>query len=282
MPELPEVETTVRGLERYLAGRTLARVAVRRAGLRRPFPPELAQMLTGARVLSLGRRAKYGFIHTDRAVTMVFHLGMSGRWRIEPAALGKHDHLILETAPEGDRPGAVLALNDPRRFGSVDLVETASLAKWPTFAALGPEPLGPELHAAHLTAAFKGRASPIKTLLLDQRIVAGLGNIYVCEALHRVGIHPAREGGQLRPEERIALERAIREVLTSAIAAGGSTIRDYAQPNGELGYFAAQWRVYGREGEPCRARAEGACPGTIRRSVQAGRASFWCDVCQKL
>ena len=282
MPELPEVETTVRGLERYLEGRTLARVAVRRAGLRRPFPPELAQMLTGARVVSLGRRAKYGLIHTDRAVTMVFHLGMSGRWRIEPAALDKHDHLVLETTPEGDRPAAVLALNDPRRFGSVDLVASDALWNWPAFAALGPEPLGDGFSAGHLATAFKGRATPIKVLLLDQRIVAGLGNIYVCEALHRVGIHPAREGGQLRPEERIALERAIREVLTSAIAAGGSTIRDYAQPNGELGYFAAQWRVYGREGEPCRARAEGACPGTIRRSVQAGRSSFWCDVCQKL
>jgi len=281
MPELPEVETTVRGLAHYLEGRQIARVRVRRAGLRRPFPQDLAQMLTGARVIGLGRRAKYGLIHTDRDVTMVFHLGMSGRWRIEPEGLEKHDHLILETAAHGDLPGAVLALNDARRFGSVDLVASDALEAWPAFAALGPEPLGPELTTAHLAAAFATRTAPIKGLLLDQSIVAGLGNIYVCEALHGAHIAPTRPANTLDPRALDALVAEIQGVLASAIAAGGSTIRDYAQPNGELGYFAAQWRVYGREGEPCRAAPKGQpCPGTIRRITQAGRSSFWCEVCQ--
>lgn len=270
MPELPEVETTVRGLARYLEGERIARIAVNRPDLRRPFPQGLVQALTGARVTSLGRRAKYGLVHTDRRTTMVFHLGMSGRWRIEPAQADRHDHLVIETGS-----GHVLALNDARRFGSVDLVDTDALDTWPPFAALGPEPLGPELTAAHLARAFAGRSAPVKQLLLDQRVVAGLGNIYVCEALHRARISPLRAGGKV---SRAALERlvpAIREVLCESIAAGGSTIRDYAQPNGELGYFAASWQVYGREGEAC------ACGGTVARIVQGGRSTFWCPKCQK-
>lgn len=270
MPELPEVETTVRGLARYLEGARIARVAVNRPDLRRPFPPDLAQALTGAVVTSLGRRAKYGLIHTDRDRTLVFHLGMSGRWRIEPEAQDRHDHLVLETGA-----GHVLALNDARRFGSVDLVDTAELESWPAFAAMGPEPLGDGLTASHLARAFAGRIPPVKVLLLDQRVVAGLGNIYVCEALHRAHIRPDKAAGQV---SRAALERlvpAIRQVLSESIEAGGSTIRDYAQPNGELGYFAASWRVYGREGQPC------ACGGTISRLVQAGRSTFWCAKCQK-
>ena len=270
MPELPEVETTVRGLARYLEGVRIARVSVNRPDLRRPFPLDLAQALTGARVTTLTRRAKYGLIHTDRDRTMVFHLGMSGRWRIEPEALEKHDHLVLET-----ESGHVLALNDARRFGSVDLVDSAALDMWPAFAALGPEPLGEGLTAAHLHAAFKDRSAPVKPLLLDQRIVAGLGNIYVCEALHRAGIRPDKAAGLI---SRPALERlvpAIKAVLAESIEAGGSTIRDYAQPNGELGYFAASWRVYGREGDAC------ACGGAVRRLIQGGRSTFWCNKCQK-
>lgn len=251
MPELPEVETTVRGLATMLDGETITRVSVRRPDLRRPFPPELAQVLTGARVTGLSRRAKYGLVHTNRAITMVFHLGMSGRWRIDPEEIAKHDHLVLETGH-----GHVLALNDARRFGSVDLVDTAALDAWPPFAALGPEPLGPGLTAAHLQHAFAGRIASIKLLLLDQRVVAGLGNIYVCEALKR-----------LVPE--------IRAVLEESIAAGGSTLRDYARPDGELGYFAKDWRVYGREGDPC------ACGGTVARVVQGGRSTFFCAGCQK-
>lgn len=270
MPELPEVETTVRGLARFLEGTRIARVTINRPDLRRPFPVDLVQTLTGATVTAMGRRAKYGLIHTDRDRTMIFHLGMSGRWRIEPEQADRHDHLLLETGV-----GHVLALNDARRFGSVDLVDTAALDAWPQFAAMGPEPLGPLLSPAHLAQAFAGRAAPVKVMLLDQRIVAGLGNIYVCEALHRAHIRPDRAAGQV---SRAALERlvpAIRDVLTEAIAAGGSTIRDYAQPSGELGYFANAWRVYGREGETC------ACGGTIRRFVQGGRSSFWCPRCQK-
>ena len=270
MPELPEVETTVRGLASVLDGQVITRVAVNRADLRRPFPVDLAQALTGARVTGLSRRAKYGLIHTDRDRTMVFHLGMSGRWRIDPEDIGKHDHLVLETAD-----GRVLSLNDTRRFGSVDLVDTVALDAWPQFAALGPEPLGEGLSVAHLKAAFKGRVAAVKLLLLDQRIVAGLGNIYVCEALGRAGIHPEREGGKVSAKALALLVPAIRDVLNESIAAGGSTLRDYARPSGELGYFAKDWRVYGREGEAC------ACGGTVERIVQGGRSTFFCGTCQK-
>lgn len=270
MPELPEVETTVRGLARYLEGERIARVTLNRADLRRPFPPDLVQVLTGARVTTMGRRAKYGLIHTDRDQTMVFHLGMSGRWRIEPEKPEKHDHLVLETGS-----GHVLALNDARRFGSVDLVPTGTLDSWGAFAALGPEPLGDGLTAAHLKAHFAGRIAPIKQMLLDQQVVAGLGNIYVCEALFRSGIRPDEEAGRVTLPALKKLVPAIREVLSESIAAGGSTIRDYAQPNGELGYFATSWQVYGREGQAC------LCGGTVRRFVQGGRSTFWCPKCQK-
>jgi formamidopyrimidine-DNA glycosylase len=270
MPELPEVETTVRGLALHLEGERIARVMVNRADLRRPFPPGLVQGLTGATVTSLSRRAKYGLIHTNRDSTMIFHLGMSGRWRIQPDTLEKHDHLVLETAA-----GHVLALNDARRFGSVDLVDSADLDSWPAFAALGPEPLGDHLNPAYLSRALAGRISPVKVMLLDQRIVAGLGNIYVCEALHRAHIRPDRVAGAVSPAALRRLVPAIKQVLGESIAAGGSTIRDYAQPNGELGYFAASWRVYGREGLAC------ACGGSVQRFVQGGRSTFWCPKCQK-
>ena len=270
MPELPEVETTVRGLARVLDGARIARITLNRPDLRRPFPPDLVQALTGARVTGLGRRAKYGLVHSDRDTTMVFHLGMSGRWRIEPERIEKHDHLVIETDA-----GHVLALNDARRFGSVDLVETARLDAWPVFAAMGPEPLGPGLSAGHLARAFASRTAPVKQLLLDQAIVAGLGNIYVCEALFRARIRPDKPAGQV---SRAALDRlvpAIRAVLSESIAAGGSTIRDYAQPSGELGYFATAWQVYGREGDPCH------CGQPVSRFVQGGRSTFWCAKCQK-
>ena len=270
MPELPEVETTVRGLAPVLEGRRLVRVETRRGDLRRPFPPDLRQRLTGARVVSLGRRAKYGLIGTDRGDTMVFHLGMSGRWRIDPAELGAHDHLVLET-----EEGRVLALNDPRRFGSVDLVPTAELDSWPPFAAMGPEPLGEAFDANTLLAALDGRAAPIKAMLLDQRIVAGLGNIYVCEALHMAGIDPRRAAGRLSRPRLARLVAAVKEVLAAAIEAGGSTLRDYARPSGELGYFSKQWRVYGREGEACH------CGAPIRRRNDSGRSTFFCPLCQR-
>ena len=269
MPELPEVETTVRGLAPVLDGQVIERVTLRRPDLRRPFPEGLGQRLTGARVTGLGRRAKYGLIDTDRGDTLIFHLGMSGRWRIDPAELQTHDHFVLETARHR------LALNDARRFGSVDLVPTEGLAAWPAFAALGPEPLGPDFNAAYLARAFEDRIAPVKALLLDQRIVAGLGNIYVCEALFMAGIAPARPAGQVAKARLVKLVDAIRGVLAAAIEAGGSTLRDYARPDGELGYFAKQWRVYGREGEDC------ACGGKVERRVDGGRSTFWCPKCQK-
>ena len=269
MPELPEVETTVRGLARVVDGKRIARVAVNRPNLRRPFPVELAQTLTGATVTGLARRAKYGLIHTDREATLVFHLGMSGRWRIDPDAIGKHDHLVLETAEH------VLALCDPRRFGSVDLVDTARLDEWPPFAALGPEPLGPDLTAAHLQRAFAGRIAAVKLLLLDQRIVAGLGNIYVCEALFRAGIDPRKAAGNVSLAALKRLVPAVVTVLGEAIEAGGSSLRDYAQPSGELGYFAKQFDVYGRGGEPC------TCGGAVVRVAQGGRSTWYCPKCQK-
>ena len=270
MPELPEVETTVRGLSSVLDGRRLTRVEARRADLRRAFPPDLRQRLTGAQIVGLGRRAKYGLLHTDRGDTMIFHLGMSGRWRIDPEELGPHDHLLLETDA-----GRALSLCDPRRFGSVDLVETARLEEWPQFVALGPEPLGADFNADVLAAALAGRVAPIKAMLLDQRIVAGLGNIYVCEALNMAGIAPTRAAGRISRARLALLVEAIREVLLSAIEAGGSTLRDYAQPDGELGYFSKQFRVYAREGEAC------PCGGIVRRRADSGRSTFHCLACQR-
>ncbi|MBO9518384.1 MAG: bifunctional DNA-formamidopyrimidine glycosylase/DNA-(apurinic or apyrimidinic site) lyase [Porphyrobacter sp.] len=271
MPELPEVETTVRGLARFLDGARIERVALNRPDMRFPFPEGLVQSLAGARVTGMGRRAKYGLIHTDRGTTLVFHLGMSGRWRIDPAEPAKHDHLVLETSDHS------FALNDARRFGFVDLVDTEALERWPAFAAMGPEPLGPGLTVDHLREALRDRTQAVKLLLLDQRIVAGLGNIYVCEALWRAGIDPRKAGGKVT---RPALERlvpAIREVLEQSIEDGGSTLRDYARPDGELGYFASRFAVYGREGEPCQ-HEDG---GTIKRIVQGGRSTWFCPTCQK-
>ena len=267
MPELPEVETTVRGLERVLLGKRIARIEARRPDLRRALPVDLGQRLTGARVTGMRRRAKYGLIDTERGDTLVFHLGMSGKWRIDPREIDKHDHLLVET-DDGRR----LALNDARRFGSLDLVPTAELGDWPAFAALGPEPL--DVDAAELKRRLAGRTASIKLLLLDQGIIAGLGNIYVCEALYRAGIHPQRAGGSVSLERLKRLVPAIRDVLTEAIAAGGSTLRDFARPDGELGYFSKAFAVYDREGQACK------CGGRVRRVVQGGRSTFYCPKCQ--
>ena len=271
MPELPEVETTVRGLARFLDGARVERVVLNRADLRFPFPAGLGQALTGATITGLGRRAKYGLIHTNRGATMIFHLGMSGRWRIDPETPDKHDHLLLHAG------GHVFALNDARRFGFVDLVERAQLEAYPAFAAMGPEPLGEALTPAHLARALAGRAQAIKQCLLDQRIVAGLGNIYVCEALFRAGISPTRPCGKVSRAALARLVPAIRAVLEQSLADGGSTLRDYAAPNGELGYFATRFAVYGREGQACL----GGDGGTIARIVQGGRSSWFCPKCQK-
>ena len=216
----------------------------------------------------LGRRGKYGLIHTDRGDTLVFHLGMSGKWRIDPSELHSHDHLLIETE-EGTR----LALNDPRRFGSVDLVPTDEVEEWGPIGELGPEPT--QLDPEWLRERLRGRSAPIKTLLLDQRIVAGLGNIYVCEALHRARIGPRRAAGRLSRDSIGRLVAAIGEVIAEAVEAGGSTLRDFARPDGELGYFSKRFAVYDREGRAC------ACGGKVRRIVQGGRSTFYCPKCQR-
>jgi formamidopyrimidine-DNA glycosylase len=268
MPELPEVETTVRGLAKVLDGRRIARVEARRADLRRAMPVDLGQRLTGAIVTDLRRRAKYGLIDTDRGDTLVFHLGMSGHWRIDPSEIGKHDHFILTTDD-----GRQLALNDARRFGSLDLEPTGELTDRGPIKALGPEPL--DMDARMLRERLAGRSAAIKLLLLDQSIVAGLGNIYVCEALHRAGIHPLRAGGSVSLARLERLVPAIHDVLAEAIAAGGSTLRDFASPDGELGYFPKSFAVYDREGWPC------SCGGTVKRIVQGARSTFYCPRCQR-
>lgn len=265
MPELPEVETTVRGLAHVLEGRLIERVEARRPDLRRALPEGLGQRLTGARVTGLRRRAKYGLIDTDRGDTLVFHLGMSGHWRVDPSEIAKHDHVLLET-DEGRR----LALNDARRFGSLDLVRTDALDEF--FGDMGPEPFDIDGH--ELRRRLAGRNAPIKLLLLDQGIIAGLGNIYVCEALYRAGIHPKRPGGSISLPRLEKLVPAIHGVLEEAIAAGGSTLRDFASPNGELGYFSKSFAVYDREGQACE------CGGTVKRIVQGGRSTFYCPRCQ--
>jgi formamidopyrimidine-DNA glycosylase len=268
VPELPEVETTVRGLEKVLLGRRLERVELRREDLRRAFPPGLGQRLTGAKITGLCRRGKFGLIETDRGETLVFHLGMSGKWRVDPAELHPHDHIILDT-DDGRR----VALNDPRRFGSVDLIPTSGHGSSPDLASLGPEPTA--LDARDLRAKLKGRTAPIKSLLLDQRLIAGLGNIYACEALHRAHISPTRAAGRLTLPALERLVAAVGEVIAEAIEAGGSTLRDYARPDGELGYFSKRFAVYDREGKDC------GCGGKVRRIVQGGRSTFYCSKCQR-
>jgi formamidopyrimidine-DNA glycosylase len=270
MPELPEVETTVAGLRSVLDGQIIVRAEPRRADLRWPIPVDLRQRLTGARVTGLGRRAKYGLIHTDRDDVLIFHLGMSGRWRVDPVEIEKHDHFILETGA-----GRVVALNDHRRFGSLDIVRTGELDAHRHFALMGPEPLSDDFDARALHDALKKRSAPIKAMLLNQHIVAGLGNIYVCEALHMAGIAPTTPATRISKPRLEKLVAAIKDVLIAAIAAGGSTLRDFAAPDGELGYFAKDWLVYGREGAACH------CGAPVLRRIDSGRSTFYCAKCQK-
>ncbi|MCY3670109.1 MAG: bifunctional DNA-formamidopyrimidine glycosylase/DNA-(apurinic or apyrimidinic site) lyase [Alphaproteobacteria bacterium] len=276
MPELPEVETVMRGLAGALAGRRLRRVEQRRAELRFPLPERFAARLQGRRVESFSRRAKYILAALDDGATWLSHLGMSGRMMLgegpapEPE---RHDHLIFETDD-----GQHLIYRDARRFGFMDLIEPGGLADHPRLAGLGIEPLGPELTGRRLRALFAGRRAPLKAALLDQRRIAGLGNIYVCEALNRARLHPDRPSGGLSASEARALARAVRGTLEEAVAAGGSSLRDYVQASGELGWFQHSWRVYGREGSPCPCGRKSA---TVRRSVQSGRSTFFCPVCQK-
>jgi formamidopyrimidine-DNA glycosylase len=279
MPELPEVETVMRGLAVRLQGRVIAHADVTRPDLRRPFPPGLAGRLTGSRVLSFRRRAKYILMRLSGGDSMLLHLGMSGRVVLAPVAQavpGNHQHVILDT-DDGWR----VTFSDPRRFGSIDLVKTVAEDAHPLLASLGPEPLDPGFTGAVLAAALAGKRTPIKAALLDQRVVAGIGNIYVCEALFRAGISPRRLARTVIGARAERLARAIRETLTDAVAAGGSSLRDYVQADGELGMFQHAWKVYGREGEPCP-----ACPGPpacrgIARITQAGRSTFYCPRTQR-
>ena len=284
MPELPEVETVMRGLRARLEGRAIVRAVVNRPDLRWAMPPQLAARLTGARVLSFRRRAKYILMRLeprgdDDGDSVLLHLGMSGRMVIGPLlpnSVTLHEHVVMET-DDGWRVGFV----DPRRFGSIDLIATAREEEHRLLAGLGPEPLGDELTTAVLAAAFAGKRTPVKAALLDQRLVAGLGNIYVCEALFRARIAPDRQASTIPRAGAARLVKAIKATLTEAIAAGGSSLRDYVQPDGELGYFQHAWKVYGREGQPCE-RCPGlpACHG-IARMVQSARSSFHCARTQR-
>ncbi len=270
MPELPEVETVRRGIAPALEGRVIARALFHRAGLRHPFPP--ARDLRGVRVRRLRRRAKYLLFELDGRI-LVWHLGMSGRFHLLPADAPRlpHEHAALEI--EG---GASLRYVDPRRFGFAALLEADALATHPWFAHLGPEPLSDAFDGAWLREAFRGRRAPVKTLLMDARIVVGVGNIYASESLHRAGVHPARAAGRISEARLARLAAAVKEVLAEAIEAGGSSIRDFARVDGRPGYFAHAFAVYGRAGEPCP-----RCGASIRRMTQAGRATFWCTACQR-
>lgn len=282
MPELPEVETIRRGLLPVLEGAVIAKLTLRRAGLRWPFPTDMAKIVSGARVTLLRRRAKYILADLDNRHTLLFHMGMSGRILIEGASPdarvfdhttpAKHDHALFDM-----QNGARITFNDARRFGMLDLFATEAEAAQPLLAKLGPEPLGNDLNAAWLADRFAGRKSSIKTALLDQRIIAGLGNIYVSEALWRARIHPATPTGALGLAQIETLIRHIRDVLDEAIAAGGSSLRDYRQTDGELGYFQHGFAVYDRADSPC---AKPGCTGQIARITQAGRSSYFCPVCQ--
>jgi formamidopyrimidine-DNA glycosylase len=279
MPELPEVETVMRGLQLRLEGRVLRRAVARRADLRWPLPPGLAATLTGARVSSFRRRAKYILMRLESGWTVLLHLGMSGRMLLEPVGrndITLHEHLELET-DDGWRVGFV----DPRRFGSVDLIETEREDSHRLLAGLGPEPLDDAFSIPVLAAALAGKKTPIKAALLDQRIVAGLGNIYVSEALFRAGISPQRLAASVPGARAARLVPAIKQTLTEAIAAGGSSLRDYVQTNGELGYFQHEWKVYGREGEPCPTCPGGETCKGVRRIVQSGRSTFYCSRTQR-
>jgi formamidopyrimidine-DNA glycosylase len=293
MPELPEVETVRRGLQPVMEGARILRVETRRADLRFPFQPDFCARIDGQTVVSLGRRAKYLLADFASGDVLVMHLGMSGSFRVTEAAgshapgvfhhardmSATHDHVVFHMGS-----GATVSFNDPRRFGYMKIVRRDEMACEPLLAGLGPEPLGNAFDAHLLAQACRGKATSLKAALLDQRVVAGLGNIYVCEALHRAQIAPQRKAATLSlrsgaPHERtLRLVESIHAVLNDAIAAGGSSLRDHRQTSGELGYFQHRFRVYDREGEPC---VRPGCGGAIRRFVQNGRSTFWCRECQR-
>ncbi len=293
MPELPEVETVRRGLEPAMAGAQIREVEQRRPDLRFPFPEDFARRLKGRTITGLSRRAKYLLIDLDNGLVLICHLGMSGSFRAEGwggsltpgefhherSGAIAHDHVVFHLSN-----GATVTYNDPRRFGFMDLIARAELSSHSFFRNLGIEPLGNELDGNRLAGLFQGRKAPLKAALLDQKLIAGLGNIYVCESLHRSGLSPKRAAGTLARKtgaptqgaERLAQD--IRIILEEAVRSGGSSLRDHRQTDGTLGYFQHQFRVYDREGEDCPTQS---CPGTIRRIIQSGRSTFYCPKCQK-
>jgi formamidopyrimidine-DNA glycosylase len=287
MPELPEVETVRRGLEPAMTGRRILRAEVHRPDLRFPLPQRMAERLTGVRVEGLRRRSKYILADLSSGETLLIHLGMSGRMLISgedeatmPGAFAhaqtlpaKHDHVVLHV--EG---GTRITFNDARRFGMMDLFATGSETTHPLLRAIGPEPFGNDFSEDYLVARLAGRATSLKAALLDQHVVAGLGNIYACEVLFRAGLNPATPLCDIPSARLAALAPLIREILSEAIEAGGSSLRDYRQADGELGYFQHSFRVYGREGEPC---VTPGCGGTVARMVQSGRSTFYCPHCQR-
>lgn len=283
MPELPEVETVRRGLLPVMVDQVIAQASVNRQGLRWPFPQGMASRLAGARVNALRRRSKYILADLSTDETLLIHLGMSGRMLISGQMLGtfhhhhpapqKHDHVVLDM-----ESGARVTFNDARRFGAMDLMQTATAESHPLLASLGPEPLGNSFDESYLKARLSGRNTPIKSALLDQHVVAGLGNIYVCETLYRARVAPQTKAGDLSPDQVASLVPIIREVLTDAIEAGGSSLRDFRQADGELGYFQHSFQVYDREGQHC---LTPGCHATIERIVQSGRSTFYCPICQR-
>ncbi|MGF0537588.1 bifunctional DNA-formamidopyrimidine glycosylase/DNA-(apurinic or apyrimidinic site) lyase [Agrobacterium sp. ES01] len=295
MPELPEVETVRRGLAPVMEQAIITRLVLRRPDMRFPFPADFAMNVAGQRIISLSRRAKYLLIDLENGLTIVSHLGMSGSFRIEAGGTAdvpgdflmerskdeKHDHVIFHL--EGPSGPSRVIYNDPRRFGFMDLAPRSELATLPAFRDLGPEPVGNSLDAEYLATRFAGKAQPIKLALLDQKVIAGLGNIYVCEALWRTGISPLRPASSLltktgrMKKELPALVDAIRQVIADAIAAGGSSLRDHIQTDGSLGYFQHSFKVYDREGEAC---LSPGCGATIQRITQGGRSTFYCARCQ--
>jgi len=287
MPELPEVETVRRGLEPAMVGASLVRVEARRPDLRFPLPARFAARLTGRSILALSRRAKYLLADLSSGEVLIMHLGMSGRFLVaapdgklsepgefalETGKASAHDHIVFHLSN-----GFTVTYNDVRRFGFMDLVGRSDLEASAHLAGLGFEPLGNALDGPLIETLFAGKAAPLKAALLDQRLIAGLGNIYVCEALNRAGLAPARAAGTLEGGEAARLAAVIRDVLAEAVEAGGSTLRDYAKTDGSLGYFQHRFRAYDREGEAC---ATPGCGGTIERFVQSGRSTFWCSACQ--
>jgi formamidopyrimidine-DNA glycosylase len=299
MPELPEVETVRRGLAPAMEGASIRRLHLGRPDLRFPFPQDFATLIEGKTIISLARRAKYLLIELEGGLTIVAHLGMSGSFRIEAEADegedkkvpgtfhyprskdGKHDHVVFHLDKGEER--VCVIYNDPRRFGFMHLVERNKLDLYPAFAELGPEPTGNALSADYLASRFQGKSQPLKSTLLDQKVIAGLGNIYVCEALWRARLSPLRAAGTLVTKtggptpQLIVLTEKIRDVISDAIAAGGSSLRDHIQTDGTLGYFQHSFSVYDQEGQPCRTPG---CGGTVERVVQAGRSTFYCAACQ--